>query len=418
MPITLALLAHGGIGYNRYVKRAALAVGCIALASCSSSVKGVTIDGAVVVTTDAPAQRVDAATNAIDANAVVDDAPVIAGNANLPEQVPLQGNVVHVAACTQAAIVTAIAAANAGDTVYFPACTYEITTTFSLKASVLYFGESGAILHNGAGTTIFRASAPNVDGITLEGLTFDGGNVVFSGDTTNFSSNVTMVYCTVENVLLSTQFGQMQGVLIDHLDNSRFDYNTFTNNGGGTEAYAMIVYTSNNSSFSHNTVVNTYQGFHFESADTTGGNGLTISYNTVSQLLAIGIELNKNNSNATIVGNHLDSWRSGDANGMALSIVPTGSNNTVENNYASGAGCATCNIGLEASGSNSFFEDNTIDGFYTNIAISCAPGSVFSGNILSNAGMWGTFDRDGGYCTGYTIGTNEINGVSTTGYNL
>ena len=383
----------------------------IALGACSSSVTGTTTDSVVVPPSDGPVNSIDATTVAmIDAAAV--------GDGGVPEQVPLQGNVIHVAACTQDAIVAAITSANAGDTVYFPACTYEITTTISLKASVLYFGEAGAILHNSAGDTIFQASAPQVDGIALEGLTFDGGNIIFSGDTTNFSSNVTMVYCTVENVLLSTQFGQMQGVLIDHLDNSHFDYNTFTNNGGGTNAYAMIVYTTNNSSFSHNTLTNTYQGLHFESSDTTGGNNLDISYNTVSQLLAIGIELNLNNSNATIVGNHLDDWRSGDANGMALSIVPMGSGNTVENNYASGAGCTTCNIGLEAAGTNSFFENNTIDGFYTNIAISCAVGSIFSGNILTNAGMWGTFDRDGGYCTGYTIGTNEINGVSTTGYNL
>ncbi len=116
--------------------------------------------------------------------------------------------------------------------------------------------------------------------------------------------------------------------------------------------------------------------------------------------------------------NTLGNWRPGNANGMALSIVPTGSNNSVRYNTASGAGCSTCNIGIEANGTNSLFEDNTIDGFYTNIAISCAPGSTFAGNVMNDAGMWGPFDRDGGYCTGAIIGTNTINGVMMTGYPL
>ncbi len=64
------------------------------------------------------------------------------------------------------------------------------------------------------------------------------------------------------------------------------------------------------------------------------------------------------------------------------------------------------------------FEDNTIDGFYTNIAISCATGTTFSGNVMNDAGMWGPFDKDGGYCGGEIIGTNTINGVMMTGYTL
>jgi len=330
----------------------------------------------------------------------------------------MQGKVVTVAGFDQPSIVAAIAAANAGDTVFFPAGTYSVTSTITLKGGVLYHGDAGAILH-ASGGTLATASGAAVAGISLDGLTFDGGNLILSGDTTNFSAGVNVINCTIQNVTDATDFGVMQGILVDHLTGSRFDCNTFTKNGVvNQESYALIVYTTNQTSFSHNLLTNTYQGFHFESSDTTGGNGLTVSYNQADSLLAIGIEFNKNASNAVVEHNTLGNWRSGNANGMALSIVPKGSNNSVRYNDVSGAGCSTCNIGIEANGTDSFFEDNTIDGFYNNIAISCATGTTFSGNVMNDAGMWGPFMKDGGYCGGEIIGTNTINGVMMTGYTL
>ena len=157
---------------------------------------------------------------------------------------------------------------------------------------------------------------------------------------------------------------------------------------------------------SHNTIYNSHQGLHFESADVTGGNFLTVSHNTISGIDGIGIEFNRNGSNLDIQYNYLSNWRSGDPNGMALSIVPTGSVNTIKNNYASAVGCTTCNIGLEANGSNSNFENNEIHGFFNSIAISCAPGSIFQNNSISQFGKYGPFMRDGGYCSGYAIGRN------------
>ena len=91
--------------------------------------------------------------------------------------------------------------------------------------------------------------------------------------------------------------------------------------------------------------------------------------------------------------------------------MPTGSNNSVRCTSPPARAARRATSEIEANGTNSLFEDNTIDGFYTNIAISCAPGSTFAGNVMNDAGMWGLFDRDGGYCTGAIIGTNTINGV-------
>ena len=331
---------------------------------------------------------------------------------------PMQGQVVTVSGFDEASIVDAIASANAGDTVVFPAGTYAVATTIMLKGGVLYHGAVGAILHANGGS-IARASGAAVAGISIDGLTFDGGNLIFSGDTTTFSANVNVVNSTIRNVASTANFGAMQGILVDHLTGSRFDCNTFTDNGVvGQISYALIAYSTNQSSFSHNLLTHTYQGFHFESSDTTGGNDLTVSYNQGDSLLGIGIEFQKNAKNAVIEHNTLGNWRSGNANGMALSIVPSGPNNSIRYNNVSGAGCSTCNIGIEANGTNSFFEDNTIDGFYTNIAISCATGTSFSGNVMNNAGKWGPFDKDGGYCGGEIIGPNTINGVVMTGYSL
>ena len=336
---------------------------------------------------------------------------------NGTKSLPLQGRVTLVSGFTSLAVQNAIDSASSGGTVYFPTGIYEITTTLNLKGLIQYHGEYGAILHSSSENTIARAIGSQVTGISLDGLTFDGGNLVLKGDTTSFSNNVTMINCNVRNVN-STQFTLSHGVMLDHIANSKFDYNYFTNSGSGPIAYALISYTSNHTSYSHNTIYNSHQGLHFESADVTGGNFLTVSHNTISGIDGIGIEFNRNGSNLDIQYNYLSNWRSGDPNGMALSIVPTGSVNTIKNNYASAVGCTTCNIGLEANGSNSYFENNEIHGFFNSIAISCAPGTIFQNNSISQFGKYGPFMRDGGYCSGYAIGRNIINGASVTGYRL
>jgi hypothetical protein len=187
-----------------------------------------------------------------------------------------------------------------------------------------------------------------------------------------------MVNCTIRNVFASTNFGQMQGILLNQIGASRFDYNYFTGNGKDmtayTEAYALIAHAVNATSFSHNTLYSTHQGFHFESSTMTGGNGLVVSYNRVWNLRAIGIEFNRYTSNATVEGNILSNWRSGDA-----------------------TGCSTCNIGLEAASSNSTFRGNQITGFLGSVVVACAPGSTFTGNI---------------------IGTNVVNGVTIPSWTL
>jgi hypothetical protein len=84
--------------------------------------------------------------------------------------------VITVGAFTQTAIVNAISAANCGsDTISFPAGTYPISSTITLKAGCTYSGVRGkSILQESSYTTIF--SLPNGSGTTITGLVFDFNN--------------------------------------------------------------------------------------------------------------------------------------------------------------------------------------------------------------------------------------------------
>jgi hypothetical protein len=361
--------------------------------------------------------------------------PSPVGGVSRTASLPLQGTILKVTAFTSAAIQSAINAANAGDTVDFPGGTYAVTSTLTLKPGVLYHGEPGAVLSSASGATIAKNGWNVVPShLSIDGLTFDGGNLSLSGSsTTNLATNVTVINCTFENIKLSTDFGSMQGMILTYITNSRFDYNYFTGNGSGTQAdaYAIIDYSTDNTSFSNNTLTNTDQGFHFEAgtrasggSDGTGLN-LTISNNVGTGLKEIGIEINAWISNSTISGNRFTNWQTGGSQGMAYSIVSWGSGNHVQNNYADAANCPTCNIGIEVGGTNSFIENNTIIGFETGICISSAPGTLIQGNALtghaagtSSGWAWGPMSKDGGWAPGYAIGSNALNGVVMVGYNV
>ncbi len=319
---------------------------------------------------------------------------------------PIPASTIEVKAPTEAAARTAVAAAKSGDVVVFPAGRYAVHALM-LTAGVRYVGRPGAVITS-SNTNAFHCN--DCSGVTIEGFTFDGGNLNLGSDGIT-SKSVTVVNDVFTNVK-STEFGVGQALLVNHVDGLTVRGNTFTDDGTVEAQNAIIGYDLNSATISGNVLRNVYQGIHME-LDQSSGNGIVVTDNWISGLSRMGVEIQGYSAGLTVTGNTVTGWtNTAQGNRIGLSIVTRGTGRSrVTGNIVVGVGI-TQEPAVEFMGSASTIEDNVLYGFGSGVSVSCAKQTTFAGNHISAFGKYGAFSRDGGYCGGETIGANIVNGVS------
>jgi hypothetical protein len=378
-------------------------------------------------TADASMSPIDASTMALDATS------------DASTSLPLQGNAITVSAFTTQAIQTAIASANSGDTVVFPAGTYAITTTITLKSGVLYHGDPGAILHSTTGNVIAATDATCAN-ISIDGLTFDAGILKVDGSNSSqkYGTSIVVVNSTFQNIstIYMSNWVTINAIFLSQISDSRFEYNTFKNitySDQTNDANGIIGYNLANVSIAWSTFTNVFQGMHLEPKNANApsgqagvGSGLSVVHNKMTGVTRMGVEVQTIANGMVIDSNQLTDWTvtgapasCGYGNGMGLSIVPSSgtgtqiTNNVIHGNVANGSLCNT--NGIELNVVQGVVSGNDVQYWETGISVSCATGTNVLGNTFANIGKYGTFSKDGGYCTGLVIDTNDINGQDVDG---
>jgi hypothetical protein len=129
------------------------------------------------------------------------------------------------------AIQNAINSCPMNGTILFPAGTYKVSGTLSLKASCNYMGEGAPILrgYTGTGAGGYTIARTQGSGIKISGITFDGGGIDLSVEMQN---HITITGNKFQNILNSNgNFGSawaaiwIGGTLLD----ASIDHNTFSN---------------------------------------------------------------------------------------------------------------------------------------------------------------------------------------------
>jgi polygalacturonase len=134
------------------------------------------------------------------------------------------GAVGNVSTDDTTALQRAINATTSG-TLTFPAGTYKISNTLTLRSNVTYQGQGQAVL---TGAVTIMAMPNNANVITISGLTFNGGQLIGQG----VSTNITVTGCTFRNLTLyKTGNWTLRNALFTagSFRNSSFDHNTFSN---------------------------------------------------------------------------------------------------------------------------------------------------------------------------------------------
>lgn len=323
--------------------------------------------------------------------------------------IPLQGHVYDIAPTGNAAkdtanIQAAINAAQAGDTVRFGAGTFDVSH-ITLKSSVLYEGQAGAVLHGQGGTTPMVSINPaDSHDIKIDHLTFDNGQLSMLGtNTAGSADHITITNSTFQNISASPTNGtghvpSADAVFFTYLKNSELVNNTFQNVHG----YAGLAgYHLQDTDIAYNTFKNVYEGMLLiEEGKPNTGQNIDVNHNVIDGINRAGIEIwdgqasaNQGQAQPAVMGttqnlhvenNWFGNWQPAAVdstnNIMAYSVVTNGGIGTVvANNYAAAGTAEKGNIGIELAGPGAQAHDNYISGFKTGL-VSYQPNQIITNN--------------------------------------
>ncbi len=205
------------------------------------------------------------------------------------------------------AITNAVNASASGDTIYFPAGTYNVSQPLTIASNRTYFGQPGAIL-NMTGTSALVAGTNNPGtNVTMIGVTFQTGGLWFNN--TPKSSNIILRNCTFQNIAVS------QGALyINGASNFTIQGCAFNNIANtGITPYNVAGFT-----ITDNTFNKVSEGMHLNGTCTN----TTVARNTGVLIHRMPIEIQGSGyQNLLVEDNHFSNWDDPFYDSMGLSIV-------------------------------------------------------------------------------------------------
>lgn len=236
---------------------------------------------------------------------------------------------INVSGFNSTAIQNAINASAAGDTVYFPAGTYSITTSIVPKTGIKLKGasQSTAIVKYTGTADQVMVNAANVSNLEISNLTFDANNNVHASqgiDATN-GTGLWVHHNTFKNFTApaSSSWGPMAITFYGNsstqsggVTNSTIESNTFTNIAVNSDWGAAIRMDngSTGNKVLGNSIANTGRGGIFCAGNSTN---TVIRGNTISgsgqSLEGLGIELYSGCNNSVVEDNVIDHWISLDS---------------------------------------------------------------------------------------------------------
>ncbi|HMB96279.1 MAG TPA: glycosyl hydrolase family 28-related protein [Tepidisphaeraceae bacterium] len=223
----------------------------------------------------------------------------------------------------KAAIQAAINASQPGDTILFPAGTYNFSDQVFLKGNRTYQGAGDStVLQGDPARDIFHIQE---SGVTIQNFKFIGQPIIIDGGTI---SNVVIN----NNTLQVTATGPNDNgiTFTTLLTNSSITNNTFSPINGFAGIYG---YFWNNVTIANNEFINGEQGMHFDNLDNNGQN-LLIEQNYFSGLHRMGVEYQGGGHNLVLQDNYyenpnLSSNQADNGDTSAFSIVADQSTGTI-----------------------------------------------------------------------------------------
>ncbi len=250
-----------------------------------------------------------------------------------------------------------------------------------LQSYCTYQGNNAAIILVET-PNIFAMDFSRVRDFTVDGITFRGAGI--GGGLDLPITGAIIRNCRFENIPASNRYPTDRAIYASRgPNNSRIENNHFENGAVGIELYSVTHLT-----IAHNVADTLTDGDWLHITNFGGGDDVTISGNTLSNLYRMGIELQQGPwGRLKVTDNQILSWAVNHSTngpwGISLAIAGAGAlvrNNTItETSLGTGGEFA---YGIEVGGDHSVIEGNTIRGFQIGIVVQGAPFATISNNRL------------------------------------
>jgi hypothetical protein len=287
------------------------------------------------------------------------------------------------------AVQAAINSSKAGDTIFFPAGTYNIDTQIdSLPGNRTYTSDGDA-------TLVGRTSDGEMlkvesDNVKISNLTFNGGGVLVDHPGGGMNQNIVFN----NNVFnLNTSGNNPNGITATSgLENSSITNNLFTGYAG---AFGIYGYNYNGLTIANNEFVNISAGIHMDVFSPSGN--LLVEQNYITGAKGMGMEFQTQGAPATNLvfqdnwdeNPNLSSNARSNTNSMAFSLIlDQGSNILIQRNVViapqkpDGIGER---IAFEVGGDNTIVRENYVNGINSVLAMNDGVGSA---SVIAQDNQW------------------------------
>lgn len=306
-----------------------------------------------------------------------------------------------------APIQDAIYACPTGGTVDFGQNTY-LVSGLRLQSNCTYQGNNIAVLLVET-RNVFAMIFSNVNNFTVEGITFRGAGL--GGGNNQPASGIMIKNCLFENIPASNQYPYNYALYSSKGPwDSRIENNRFENVPFGIAFFSVAHLT-----IANNVADTLTAGDWLHIVNSGGGDDVTISSNTLSNLHAMGIELQGAPwRSLRVTDNKISGWAISHSAktswGISLAIghepgARVQHNTIVET--APGTG-SDFHFGIEVGGDHSIIDGNSIIGFQIGIVVQGAPFATISNNHLINQANVGIMFSNAGAELQTTVQGNTI----------
>ncbi|HSR05613.1 MAG TPA: glycosyl hydrolase family 28-related protein, partial [Bryobacteraceae bacterium] len=239
-----------------------------------------------------------------------------------------------------AAIQSALNSSAAGDTITFPAGTYRISSRITMPSNRTLQGQSGAIIKGSIGGALFQGTYNNARNITIDGLTFDGGGILFNGSSTAYpADSIKITHNRFQNIIVAGNYNADAIHAWTGTTNSQISFNTFTNiydanhvAGWSEVCGAIWLFDPASTVITDNIFDKTCQAVHVTARQ--NNHDLSILRNTITGTARYNIEIQGPYSiNNVLVNNNYIAQLQPGINGQAgISVAVVGTGHQILNN--------------------------------------------------------------------------------------